>query len=98
MRHNWPVRIAGVQGAIGGDGQIVGLVHPSLMDPLNNSPCGWVDPVNFVSGVVGDIHPTRTIEADAIAGTSLGQCDEALRPTVGCHPSNVPRITESHTE
>src|SRR5262249_7279740 len=68
-----PVGVAGVQRAVRGDGQVVGLVHFRLVgadDDLLRLP---VDGHHVVADVVRDVHRAIGAEDDAVAGALAGQ-------------------------
>ena len=94
-RAGFPVRVAGVQRAVLGDGEIVRLVHRRVVNEDGNRTGGRIDTEHVVAGVVGNEHDPLWIEPDAIPSALFGKCDEEFRAAVRRHAPDVPGFTET---
>lgn len=74
-----PARIAGVEAAVGCEGDVVGLVHARLVREHVDATRARVDAQDVVAGVVGDVHTAVRAEADAVADAAFRQDDEQFR-------------------
>ena len=77
-----PVGIAGVERAVRGDGQVVGLIHPRFVDPNGRRSRTGRYAKDIVAGIIGDEHHPRRREPDAIARAGGRERDEDLRVAV----------------
>ena len=78
-----PVGVAGVERAIRGDGQVVGLVHLVVVGEDGDFLCLRVDAQDIVADVIGDVHLPLGVEDDAVAGALAGQGHADLAFAVG---------------
>ena len=77
-----PVGVTRVDGSVGSDGQIVGLVHLRVVREDGNLLRLQVHAQDVVPDIVRHIHGPRAVEDDAVAGAFAGQRDEDLGAAV----------------
>src|SRR5690606_32635081 len=84
-----PVGIAGEEGALGVDGQVIGLVHAGLVGQHGNLLGFRVDLQDIVPSVVRHVHHAGAIEANPVPGAAFGQGDKDLALPVGADLADV---------
>jgi len=87
-RAGLPVRVAGVERAVGGDREVIGLVHPRLVREDDGVTPARRHLEHVVVDIVGDEHRAVGGEADAIADARARQREIHLGRPVGCHPAD----------
>src|SRR5262249_30258688 len=77
------VRIAGIEGAVRSDGQVIGLVHLLFVSEDGDLARFRIDTQDVVADIIGDVHEALLVEDDAVADALPRQGDKNLALTIG---------------
>ena len=91
-----PIRIAGEEDAVRGDGQVVGLVHLRLVHEERDLLRLGIDPQDVMVHVVGHEHRSRVVEADAVPYAVAGKRDKHLASPLRRDAADGPLPGEVH--